>query len=334
MQLGDGIIAPGQSSSFNDERRDVNLAFNGELGVRNLRAKTINVIPNLFVIGAMKAGTTSLHAALQSHPLVFMSNPKEPAFFIERAARPADLYGAARDEAECFRIYLDAFRGARDEVYLGEASTHYTMRPRLEGCAERIHAFNPNARLIYIVRDPVERSLSHYWWNCQYEEETRSPLEAISEDSRYRDFSNYAMQIQPYLARFSREQIWLMTTESFNREPAKQMAALFGWLGLSSSQCCDCKGHHENVTPQVVVQQRSRLLVALRQTLPYQSIVHMIPKPVRTVARRLNEKAVDRTSVSVAEVKSYLRPMQTRETEELTELFGRPFPEWVSLFAA
>jgi hypothetical protein len=67
------------------------------------------------------------------------------------------------DQVPCLtEQYLRLFKGASDEPYLAEGSTGYTKRPASEGVAERIHAFNPDARLIYVMRDPFERLVSHY----------------------------------------------------------------------------------------------------------------------------------------------------------------------------
>jgi hypothetical protein len=291
-------------------------------------------IPNLFIVGAMKSATTSLHAALNRHPDVFMSEPKEPAFFIPPAARPAELYGNACNESQCMGTYLSYFNGAKGYKYVGEASTHYTKRPLFDDSADQIAAFSPDARIIYIVRDPVERTLSHYWWNCQHYEETRNPMQAIRDIAEYCDVSNYAMQIRPYLERFSRDRVWLMTTEAFREDPASEMGSVFKWLGLDPEAAAATGALRENQTPDAVVQQRSRMLVNLRRTRPYRAIVNVLPKQLRVAARRLNERSVDRKSVPLAEVMSYLRPLQRRQTDELAEMFRRSFDEWETLYGA
>ena len=178
--------------------------------------------PNLFVIGAMKSGTTTLHTALGSHPEILMSSYKEPQYFtgtyyrhrLEFDDRPPDPDG---------RWYFDMFKPAHDDPgikYAGESSADYTQRPVFEGCAGRIAAFNPAARILYIVRDPVERCVAHYWHNVHIEYETRPPSEALWEDPRFIAFSDYAMQLQPYLEVFPREQIHVLTLESFRDDQA------------------------------------------------------------------------------------------------------------------
>jgi hypothetical protein len=218
--------------------------------------------PNLFVVGSMKSGTSTLYALLKRHPAIFMSEPKEPAFFIARDARPAgNIFEDASDE-EALHIYLDLFRAARGFTYSGEASTWYTKRPRCGCAAEAIHKFNPSARIIYIMRDPIERTLSHYWWDCRWMHETRGPLEAIAEDPRYRDYSYYAMQMRPYLECFGREQVSILTLEELEQDPRREAERLFGRLGLEAD-LPDCSaGIRANTTPKVIFQKRDAGLIA------------------------------------------------------------------------
>src|SRR5260370_32298000 len=116
--------------------------------------------PNFFIIGAMKAGTSSLHSYLGNHPAVFMCTPKEPAFFQNH--RPED---PSRPYKHDLNAYLALFADAGDRPIVGESTTDYTKLPKWPGVTEWILAFNPDARFLYIMRDPIHRTLSHYWWN-------------------------------------------------------------------------------------------------------------------------------------------------------------------------
>ena len=113
--------------------------------------------PNLFVIGAMKSGTTTLHEYLGSHPEICMSDRKEPGYFVEE-------YGWSNG----VDWYLRQFSGDGKEKYLGESTTDYTKLPRFKGVARRIAEFNPGAKIMYLLRDPIERTISHYWWRVRF----------------------------------------------------------------------------------------------------------------------------------------------------------------------
>ena len=150
--------------------------------------------PNLFIIGSMKSGTTLLWKLLGSHPSIYMCSPKEPSYFVE----PDQLgvlqpflwkQGYWRSEER----YLKLFQSDKNELFFGEASVYYTHLPHATGVAERLNRFNPQARLIYIMRDPIERTISHYWHRVVYNDEHRTMLQAVAEDSKYCDVSYYAM---------------------------------------------------------------------------------------------------------------------------------------------
>jgi hypothetical protein len=288
--------------------------------------------PNLFIVGAMKAGTSSLHAALRQHPQVFMSVPKEPAYFIEACKRPRDLYGNSDTEDQALATYLNLFAAAGHHEYVGEASTQYTKLPTLDGVVDRIHTFNRDARIIYLVRDPVERTISHYWWNCRFHAEVRSPLDAILGNPEYLAFSHYAMQMRAYRRLFSPEQIWLMTFEELCEAPGEHMDKLYEWLGVRPSAKATEEFVRENATPGTIVRQRVRALAQLRKSRLYAPVSKMIPKQLRTMMRAANELEVDRGSVSLQELIGHLRRVQKDQVTELEDMFGRTFSCWRTLY--
>jgi len=173
--------------------------------------------PNLFIIGAMKSGTSSLHAYLDAHPDIFMSRQKEPGYFLKEFT-----WGRGED------WYLSLFEGGESCRYRGESSTHYTKLPRFQGAAERLAEHCPDARLIYLMRDPIERIISHYWHMVMSHDEDRPMLEAVRNNPQYLHVSHYSMQLEPWFARFPRERILTMTFEALIAERAD----LLVWLDL------------------------------------------------------------------------------------------------------
>ena len=158
------------------------------------------MLPNFIVIGAMKAGTTSLFQYLRDHPDVFMSSPKELHFFSARGGKDLDWYEAH-------------FAAAGTAIAIGEASASYTTYPDSEGVPERIAEVIPDARLIYLVRHPIERMRSHYLHRIGAGKE-RLPIEqALIDDPIYLGTSRYAARIERYLRCFPREQILIIRSE-------------------------------------------------------------------------------------------------------------------------
>ena len=124
--------------------------FTGDRGKRVPRRRMRHAaFPNLIIIGGLKCGTTSIHHYLGLHPEIQMSKPKELNFFVSELNWDLGL--------DWYKARFDA----RFEVR-GESSPHYTNLPRFTGVAERIRQHCPDAKLIYMVRDPIKRVLSHW----------------------------------------------------------------------------------------------------------------------------------------------------------------------------
>jgi hypothetical protein len=178
-------------------------------------------LPNLVVIGGLKCGTTSLHHYLNLHPEVEMSRPKELNFFVEELNWPlgAGWYASHFSESAPIR---------------GETSPHYTNRPRFQGVAQRMRSLVPDARLIYMVRNPIDRMLSHYLHNMGGGYDDRPLAEALSDpDSAYVTRSRYFMQLEPYLDAFGSERIEIVAREELKRDRAATMRRVFEVLGVN-----------------------------------------------------------------------------------------------------
>lgn len=292
--------------------------------------------PGLFVIGAMKSGTTYLNKLLGAHPEIFMCSPEEPSYFVEpRQLRT--LWPEAWDEGfwRSEDNYLQLFRSAGDASHLGESSTNYTKRPLADGVPERILEFNPDARFIYLMRDPIERTISHYWHRVRYHAERRPMLQAIKAEPRYLDVSHYAMQLIPYLDLFGPDRVAVLSFEQLTHDPMSAMRQLYQWLDVDAA-LADASVFEaaENVTPDVVqMASLHGVLQRVRNSRPFRFLTPHLPAGLRQRAVRLATRQVDRRTFDVAEVVEFLRPIQLRQTEALTRLVGREFPEWNTLYA-
>ena len=293
--------------------------------------------PNLFLIGSMKSGTTTLHELLAEHPDICMSEPKEPCYFVDpevlRVLWP-EMWALNLWQSE--DAYLRIFKGKPGARYVGESSTDYSKRPRFDGVVERIARFCPEARIVYVMRDPVERTISHYWHMMEHRGETRAPLQAIKEEPHYTEVSNYAMQLAPYIARFGRERVYVLSFEGLTRDPSQAVRGVFEWLGVTTDFIPAALTAAHNVTPARVRQQRPGMdwLRRLRRSALWERIGPLLPAKLRRLGVALVEKPVARQKVDVSEVIAYLRPLQQAQTRALTDLVGREFPEWKTLYGA
>src|SRR5205085_5600381 len=131
--------------------------------------------------------------------------------------------------------YLQLFAPANEAIVVGESTTEYSRAPRFPGVPGRIAKFNPDARFIYVMRDPVERTISQYWFHVRFCGERRDMLTAIREDAQYTDASNYAMQLTPYLELFGLDKIATLTFEDLCQNTCRVVQNLFCWLRVDSS---------------------------------------------------------------------------------------------------
>ncbi len=184
------------------------------------RRKRHAAMPNLIIIGGLKCGTTSIHHYLGLHPEIQMSKPKELNFFVSELNWDLGL--------DWYASRFDDRFGVR-----GESSPHYTNAPRYSGVAERIREHCPDARLLYMVRDPIKRILSHWVHATGAGYETRELEPTLSTpDSAYVHRSMYWMQLQPYLEHFDRSQIEVITQEELQTEREATMRKAFAFAGV------------------------------------------------------------------------------------------------------
>jgi hypothetical protein len=177
--------------------------------------------PTFLIIGAQKAATTSMWAYLRSHPEIHMPDYKELGFFV-----------AEMNWSRGLGWYESLYDGAGDAIARGEASPYYTMYPFFDGVPERIASVMPDAKLIYVLRDPVERMRSMYLQLLTDGTERRPMNEALRYDARYVVLSSYALQLERYLACFERSQILLLTSEELYTHREEVMRHVCVFLGV------------------------------------------------------------------------------------------------------
>lgn len=226
-------------------------------------------LPELVIIGAMKCGTTSLHAYLDAHPDVAMSHPKELNFFFGPAARAGDWaegnwhLGNWHRGTAWYAARFDPGAQVR-----GEASPGYTSPDHPE-VAGRMAEVLPGVRLVYAVRDPVDRAVSQYWHHRRDGTETRPPGEALLDPgSQYVSRGRYLERLEPFLATGAFDgRISVVAQEDLRDRPRATMRRLFGWLGLEDHRC-DAVEERRNAAPEppapVDPVVRQRLCAALR----------------------------------------------------------------------
>jgi hypothetical protein len=180
------------------------------------------MLPTFVIIGVMKCGTTSLHYYLAEHPEVCMPpKKKETDFFV------ADL-----NYRRGLAWYESLF--TRPAKACGEASPHYAMSWQFPGVPERMHAVLPEAKLIYLVRDPLERMISEYRHCYAMGLEHRSLQAALGDEkcNRYVSDSRYCQNLLPFLAKYPQERLLVLSAEDLLDHRAVTLRRVFEFIGV------------------------------------------------------------------------------------------------------
>ena len=233
------------------------------------------MLPNFIVIGAGKAGTTSLWGYLRDHPQVFMSEPKELNFFTIQHNWHLGV-----------PWYEQHFDAAGDAVAVGEASGAYTNWPSFAGVPERMASVVPDARLVYVIRHPIDRMVSAYKFRRVRGTESLPMAQAFVTEPMYLDVSRYAQQIEQYLEHFPRERLHVVVSEDMRDDRTTTMQQVFDFIGVDRDQLPASLDHEFNRTDRKLRQPRAFLRSA--QRIPgYRTLARHTPESLRVAARRV-----------------------------------------------
>ncbi|MGV6819028.1 MAG: sulfotransferase family protein [Parvularcula sp.] len=180
--------------------------------------------PHFLVIGAMRAGTTSFHHFLASHPDIRLPHIKETDFFI------------GRQNWQLGKEWYERQYALDNPGVFGEVCPNYAKADVFPGVPERAHAFNPNMRIFYIVRDPVERAISHYHHSLTYDRTLPPPADLMDSKQGLHILrtSQYMYQLRSWQEYFSDEQIAILDFQEMIENPQHTAQLVADHLGLSA----------------------------------------------------------------------------------------------------
>lgn len=238
----------------------------------------LRLLPDFLIIGAQRAGTTSLFQYLASHPDVTPSFPKEVHYFTNQYQRGPGWYRSHFPLA-AWRTAVQ--RRGRRPLLTGEATPYYLAHPH---AAQRVRQDLPDARLIVLLRNPVDRAYSHYQHEVASGIETltfadalaregdrlNSELAKIKQDEGYLSFNYqhfsylergiYAEQIARWLEHFGREQLLILCSEEFSAQPARTFKRVIRFLGLRPWEPDCFKRYHQSGARALDAETRARLV--------------------------------------------------------------------------
>ncbi len=260
----------------------------------------------------MKCGTTSLHLYLDRHPEIGMSAEKELNFFTSTRsfARGVEWYGAQFDDRFPAR---------------GESSTSYTKCHIFHGVPERMHSVLPDCKLIYLVRDPVDRIVSQYTHRVFGGAESRGLEEALGDlsDNPYVNTSRYMFQLEQFFGHYPEERFLVLCSGDLQRRRGETLARAFEFLGVDSAFTHE---GFEQVHHQGSQKVHERRVTGLLKRVPgvRSTLARLVPQGIR---RKLAYRGVKRPAMrpeTRARILGYLED----DIRALEGFVGREFPEW------
>lgn len=272
------------------------------------------ILPDFIVIGAMKCGTTTLYRHLAQNPAIGMSKDKETDFFI-----------AEKNFGLGTGWYARQF-DPRKPLH-GEASPNYTKADAFPGVPARIRAFCPDVRLVYVVRDPVERTVSQYRHSWTLGDITVAPtgLPGTHEYDHLLSVSRYGRQLAAYLEHFPPEAILVVDFDDLRRDPETTMARVHAHIGAPGPFRGSDAAHNSH-------EELSRVpapLLRMAQSRPGRAVLRLIDRDMRDRLRRLAAHGKARSPAP------FPAPLKARIAEELREdidrfraLTGHRFADW------
>jgi hypothetical protein len=268
------------------------------------------------MIGAQKAGTTSLAAQLAAHPQICFCKEKEPGYFHKTADWAAGL-------DEYHRLY-----SPRPGQLCGEASTYYTFFPEFRDTHARLFDYNPALKLIYVVRQPVERIISHYTHNRVREIDTRPPAEAVFAEPAYLNRSRYGVQIRPYLELFGPENVLLLVFEEYTADQIATLYRVADFLGIAAAPFAetDTTPLHQSVGQPYL---RSEAARAFTHSALFQKVRGVVPAAIRQPIRhRLLSNKIDEKPTFAPEVKQALWRLLEDDVHTIEQMLGYSLNVW------
>jgi hypothetical protein len=270
------------------------------------------MLPTFIVIGAMKAGTTSLYHYLSQHPEIGMSRRKELDFFKTNAdfAKGLDWYAAQFPS------------GSR---VLGESSPNYSKCHLFPGVAERLHSVLPRISLIYLVRHPVDRAVSHYVHRVSAGRESR-PIEAVFEDLEQNPYvltGAYMFQLRQFLKFYPAERMLIVDADDLLNDRVRTMSRIFKYLGVNERFYSKSFASVHNTSS------------SKRRAGVFDKVLHRMPGVSHVASHRLLLRVLGKATgaktgrpvVSTA-VSSRLLDYYSDDIDALERFVGQRFPAW------
>lgn len=296
------------------------------------------IMPNFLIIGAAKAGTTSLYGYLEQHPQVYMSSIKEPRFFALEGEK-LDFRGPAQSinhtSVTTLAEYSQLFEEATAQTAIGEASTVYLSHPK---AAERIKHYIPDVKLIAVLRDPAERAFSSYLHLVRDGYETLSFAEALEAEPvrikenwqplwYYKERGFYYRQLQKYFKLFEPEQIQIYLYEDLAKNGTGVTQDISRFLGINDNFTPDLTRKNVSGIP------KNRFLQnLLTRKNPLKSILKpLLPESLRqSIVQNVSQRNLGAKPTLSPQTRQNLIAIYREDILQLQDFIQRDLSSWLA----
>jgi len=293
--------------------------------------------PNLFIVGAAKSGTTSLHNYLNQHPNIFMCNPKEPHFLINKEIGVDRIPVGITEKLE----YEDLFFEGGDKKYRGESSVMYLMYPEIV-IPKIKNNYLENTKIIIMLRNPVERAYSgfHHVRRYNIKENIQDFTEAwkLSEEryfnqkdmtpaSRYQELGLYYNQVQSYLNEF-KDNLHIIIYDDYKSDFKSEMNKVFDFLEVENIEIDSDKRHMvggwqwENEKLKKLMIKKNPIKTAVKMLIPFKGLR-------KSIRKRIQENNTVEVQQMTEEERIMMNEFYKTDVKKLSELLNRNLNFWV-----
>ena len=284
---------------------------------------------DFFIVGAPKAGTTSLFHYLDEHPEIGMSSQKEPDYFSDKDIQNRGMY-YGKNRIDTIEKYHDLFDDTNSKLK-GEGSVSYLFYNNVPA---KIKEYNPNAKIIIMLRNPIDRAFSHYLMDYRLGVVSNTFEDIVFKQSKHKHaslfyqqyvkVSEYTVQIERYLDFFSADNILVIDYEDFKEDVLGVVNKTFLFLGVNQGfEPNVIKKYNTFTMPKNYLIRFVYSSVILRRLLTY-IIPSVLISQIRSVLFKSNKKPILEDST-----RDFLRKHFRNDINALSVLLRKDYSEWI-----
>jgi hypothetical protein len=286
------------------------------------------MLPNFMIVGAPKAGTTSLYHYLSRHPEIFMSNPKELNFFSNQEIKEQELY-YDNFVINSLERYKDIFAGSIGKKAIGEASVSYLFYPKTP---QKIKEVIPDAKIIILLREPISRAYSHYlmdyrlgYVNFSFDDVVFKRKEDKNIDLFYQQYISlglYYEQVKRYVDTFGKDRVKIYFQDDFKNDPVCILLDIYNFLGVDPRFCYEIEKEHN-----VFFMPKNKIVDFLYKSSLRSLIASLLPRSIKEKIIEIAFEQKQKPKMN-KQTKEYLYDIYRDDIANLEKLIGVDLNSW------